>query len=78
VKAPSRTGFGTILLKRVLAYEADGQAELPFHTSGVEFNFRLPLSDNVRLLWLVGDAALFDDAWALIGDPQLGATQGNE
>jgi PAS domain S-box-containing protein len=50
VKAPSRTGFGTMLLKRVLAYEADGKAELTFPTSGVEFNFRLPLSDNVRLI----------------------------
>jgi PAS domain S-box-containing protein len=50
VKPPSRTGFGSMLLKRVLAFEADGKAELSFPASGVEFNFKLPLSDNVRLI----------------------------
>jgi len=49
VKPPSRTGFGTILLKRVLAYEADGKVDLSFPRSGVEFNFKLTLSDKVRL-----------------------------
>jgi PAS domain S-box-containing protein len=50
VKPPSRTGFGTMLLKRVLVYESEGKADLSFPTSGVEFNFKLPLSDNVRLI----------------------------
>jgi len=50
VKPPSRSGFGSMLLERVLAFEADGKADLSFPTSGVEFNFKLPLSDNVRLI----------------------------
>src|SRR5262249_54862335 len=40
VQPPSRTGFGTMLLEKVLAYEADGKAKLSFPTSGVEFNFK--------------------------------------
>jgi PAS domain S-box-containing protein len=50
VKPPSRPGFGTMLLERVLAFEVDGKVDLSFPTSGVEFNFKLPLSDNVRLI----------------------------
>src|SRR5262249_1676871 len=50
VKPPSPTGFGSMLLERGLAFEADGKAGLYFPTSGVEFNFKLPLSDNVRLI----------------------------
>ena len=50
VKPPSRTGFGTMLLERVLAFEADDKAELSFPISGVEFNFKLALSHNVRLM----------------------------
>jgi PAS domain S-box-containing protein len=49
VKPPSRSGFGTMLLERVLAFESDGKAELSFPKSGVAFNFKLPLSNNVRL-----------------------------
>jgi len=50
VNPPSRSGFGSMLLERVLAFEADGKAALSFPTSGVKFNFKLPLSDNVRLI----------------------------
>jgi two-component sensor histidine kinase len=50
VQPPSRTGFGTTLIEKVLAYEAEGKAELSFPPSGVEFNFKLSLSNNVRLL----------------------------
>jgi two-component sensor histidine kinase len=49
VKPPSRSGFGTMLLERVLAFESEGKAELSFPKSGAAFNFKLPLSDNVRL-----------------------------
>jgi PAS domain S-box-containing protein len=49
VQPPSRTGFGSMLLERVLAYEADGKVDLSFPTSGVEFNFKLPVSEKVRL-----------------------------
>jgi hypothetical protein len=38
-----------MLLERVLAYEADGKVDLSFPRSGVEFNFKLTLSDKVRL-----------------------------
>jgi len=49
VKPPTRSGFGSMLLERVLAYEADGKVDLSFPKSGVEFNFKLTLSDKVRL-----------------------------
>jgi len=49
VKPPTRSGFGSMLLERVLAYEADGKVELSFPKSGVEFNFKLTLSNKVRL-----------------------------
>ena len=49
VDAPSRKGFGTMLIEKVLAYEAEGEAKLEFLPSGVAFMFRLPLSSNVQL-----------------------------
>jgi PAS domain S-box-containing protein len=50
VTPPARSGFGSMLLERVLAYEADGKVDLSFPKSGVEFNFKLPLSEKVRLI----------------------------
>jgi PAS domain S-box-containing protein len=58
VKPPARTGFGSMLLERVLAYEADGKVDLSFPTSGVEFNFKLPLSEKVRLIGSGGNPSL--------------------
>jgi PAS domain S-box-containing protein len=49
VEAPSRKGFGTMLIEKVLAYEAEGEAKLDFLPAGVAFIFRLPLSSNVQL-----------------------------
>ena len=49
VEAPSRKGFGTMLIEKVLAYEAEGEAKLEFLPTGVAFVFRLPLSSNVQL-----------------------------
>ena len=49
VEAPSRKGFGTMLIEKVLAYEAEGEAKLEFLPTGVAFMFRLPLSSNVQL-----------------------------
>ena len=49
VEAPSRKGFGTMLIEKVLAYEAEGEAALEFLPAGVAFKFRLPLSANVQL-----------------------------
>ena len=49
VAAPSRKGFGTMLIEKVLAYEAEGEAKLEFLPTGVVFVFRLPLSSNVQL-----------------------------
>ena len=49
VEAPSRKGFGTMLIEKVLAYEAEGEAKLEFLPTGVVFVFRLPLSSNVQL-----------------------------
>src|SRR4029077_5432619 len=49
VEAPSRKGFGTMLIEKVLAYEAEGEAKLEFRPEGVAFMFRLPLSSNVQL-----------------------------
>ena len=49
VEAPSRKGFGTLLIEKVLAYEAEGEAKLDFLPTGVAFVFRLPLSTNVQL-----------------------------
>jgi two-component sensor histidine kinase len=49
VEAPSRKGFGTMLIEKVLAYEAEGEAKLEFHPEGLAFVFRLPLSSNVQL-----------------------------
>jgi PAS domain S-box-containing protein len=49
VQAPSHKGFGSMLIEKVLAYEAEGEAELEFLPTGVAFKFRLPLSSNVQL-----------------------------
>jgi len=49
VEPPSRKGFGTMLIEKVLAYEAEGEAKLEFLQTGVVFVFRLPLSSNVQL-----------------------------
>jgi PAS domain S-box-containing protein len=49
VVAPSRKGFGTLLIERVLRYEAEGQTRLSFPADGVEFYLQLPLSEKIRL-----------------------------
>src|SRR5262249_6883602 len=49
VQSATRQGSASMLLERVLAYEADGKVDLSFPKSGVEFNFKLTLSDKVRL-----------------------------
>ena len=38
-----------MLIEKVLAYEAEGEAKLEFLQTGVVFVFRLPLSSNVQL-----------------------------
>ncbi len=38
-----------MLIEKVLAYEAEGDARLDFLPAGVAFVFRLPLSSNVQL-----------------------------
>jgi PAS domain S-box-containing protein len=48
--APTRKGFGSLLMERVLAYEARGRTKLSFPASGLEFDFQLPLSDKVKLM----------------------------
>jgi PAS domain S-box-containing protein len=49
VVPPSRKGFGTLLIERVLRYEAEGQTRLSFPADGAEFYLQLPLSEKVRL-----------------------------
>jgi two-component system, chemotaxis family, CheB/CheR fusion protein len=43
-------GFGSLLVERVLAYEAQGRTKLSSPASGLEFDFQLPLSDKVKLM----------------------------
>jgi PAS domain S-box-containing protein len=50
VTPPTRKGFGSMLMEKVLAYEADCQAQLAFPPTGLEFHFRLPLSQKVSLV----------------------------
>jgi PAS domain S-box-containing protein len=49
VAQPSRKGFGSTLLEKVLAYDVEGQTQLSFPSTGVEFSFHLPLSDKVKI-----------------------------
>jgi len=49
VKPPTHRGFGSILMERVLAYDAEGATDLSFPSTGLEFRVRLPLSDKVAL-----------------------------
>jgi len=44
VVAPERSGFGTQLIRRVLASEAGGSAEIDYRPDGVVFTAVLPLS----------------------------------
>jgi PAS domain S-box-containing protein len=48
--APTRKGFGSLLMERVLAYEVQGRTKLSFPASGLEFDFQLPLSEKVKLM----------------------------
>jgi PAS domain S-box-containing protein len=48
--APTRKGFGSLLMERVLAYDAQGRTKLSFPASGFEFDLQLPLSDKVKLM----------------------------
>jgi PAS domain S-box-containing protein len=48
VVAPNRKGFGTLLIERVLRYEAEGQTRLSFPAEGAELYLQLPLSEKIR------------------------------
>ena len=43
VQDPDRAGFGTIMVKRVLAAETSGTVELNFHKGGLEYTLNCPL-----------------------------------
>jgi PAS domain S-box-containing protein len=49
VQNPQHRGFGSLLLEKVLSYEADSKARLSFLSLGLEFDIELPLSANVKL-----------------------------
>jgi two-component sensor histidine kinase len=49
VQLPEHRGFGSMLLEKVLSYEAESKAQLSFPSSGVEFAMQLPLSPDVKL-----------------------------
>ena len=49
VKPPTRKGFGSMLMEKVLVYDAEGEAQLSFPPMGLEFQVRLPLSEKVAL-----------------------------
>jgi PAS domain S-box-containing protein len=50
VAAPSRKGFGSVLMGRVLEYETGGKTTLSFPATGVEMVFHLPLSAKLKVL----------------------------
>ncbi|WP_177177843.1 sensor histidine kinase [Citreimonas salinaria] len=43
VRRPDRSGFGSLLLQRVVGREMDGEAELDYHPDGVIYQLRVPL-----------------------------------
>jgi two-component sensor histidine kinase len=43
VEKPGAEGFGTNFIKRSLAYEMGGSAEIRYDPSGIECRLRLPL-----------------------------------
>ena len=45
VEIPSRTGFGTQLIQRVLAHQTGGTAKLSYEPEGVRFSVVAPLPD---------------------------------
>ncbi len=49
VTAPTRKGFGSMLIERALGYEAEGDVKLEFLPQGLAFQVRLPLSSNISL-----------------------------
>lgn len=49
VKEPARRGFGSVLVEKVLAFEAHGESKLLFNPAGLEFHCHLPLTDKVKL-----------------------------
>jgi two-component sensor histidine kinase len=44
VRAPATTGFGRILLEKVLANDLKGDIELDYHHEGVRCSFKFPLA----------------------------------
>lgn len=48
VVAPRQTSFGTQLIKRVLATEVGGRAEIEYHSEGIVFTAVAPLGDKRR------------------------------
>jgi two-component system, chemotaxis family, CheB/CheR fusion protein len=49
VSPPTRKGFGSVLMGRVLEYETEGKVTQSFPVTGVETVFQLPLSAKLRL-----------------------------
>jgi two-component system, chemotaxis family, CheB/CheR fusion protein len=47
VKPPKRSGFGTEILERTLAFELKGRASLLFNPSGIHFTIVVPLSRGI-------------------------------
>jgi len=47
VKPPKRSGFGTEILERTLAFELKGRTSLLFNPSGIHFTIVMPLSRGV-------------------------------
>ncbi len=45
VSPPERSGFGTRMIERALAYAVSGQAEIAYRSSGVQFTMRAPLAN---------------------------------
>lgn len=49
VKPPTRTGFGSRLIRSGLSYELGGSAKQDFRPEGLQVTFRVPLSEHVRV-----------------------------
>lgn len=49
VKPPTRKGFGSVLVKTVLAADFSGQVQLDYHAQGLECRLTAPMADGVPL-----------------------------
>jgi PAS domain S-box-containing protein len=59
VGKPSRRGFGTRLIEKVLAAELDGEGEIQYLPSGLLFTIVAPLPDQDKISGTPGDEELF-------------------